>query len=376
MQTITVPQTIVSMLQASGRISQAGGMQNLQGMLGGDAFAQLLGQLMGQTVCTQTQIQDAEKQGTQMAADMFSQLFPGMLSGSVDLESIMSQVQQMNGQIDMTQGEAGQTPLQTLLSAMDAENPTKSAELFQKLTALNQSDTENRADMEVISAVQTQGKTAGETAENLFGGENEFRNSVLTAQKLLNRENSQKMQTDEPKRIDVEQLQNDVDSGRFSTAMNVDKVMDKVPDVQNVMAQVKTGIKENLTLGKNEFVVKLKPEGLGEITVKMVEADSKISLSIMTSSPQVAKLINGELAGLRETLRPFNADVHEVVSQADASYSAAQNGQFTQQDTARQFQQFSQPHFQSMPLNFNEDDFDETILDQSMAPVSELDTYI
>lgn len=368
MQTTTIPQTIVSILEASGRIAQAGGMQNLQGMQVGDAFAQMLDQILGQTVCAQAQGKDAEEQGTQMAADLFAQLFPGMLSGPADLSALCSQIENQ-GQIDAMSGTSGQAQLQALLSEMqgsDAGTSSKSAELFQRLMVSQQGNADDSAEMEVLSSLQTQGKP--ETAENLFGGEDQFRQSVLTAQKLLNQTGGKKVQTEEPKPIDVEALQNDVDSGRFRTALNVEKTLDQALDTHHVMEQVETGIKDNLSLGKNEFVVKLKPEGLGEITVKMVEAESKISLSIVTSSPQVAKLINGELAGLRETLRTYNADVHEVVSQSDAFYSMAQNGQFAQQDSTRQFQQFGRPHSQSMPLNFDENEFDEAILTQSMAP--------
>lgn len=376
METVTIPQTAAAMIQAAGQVTQPGTAQALQGMFGGDAFAQLLQQLLGQTANEQALSEDAEKQGSLMAADMFAQLFSGILSDSADMASVLNEMQ-AGGQVGAVAAENGQQIMHTLFDMMQAQGDGKSekaGDLF--LAQLTKSNSDGGPEMQVISSAQAQGQTSKERTNDLLGGESEFRNSILAAQKLLRGENTGKSQKQEKLPTDVEQLQNDVNNGKFSPTAQADKIDGKTTDVQDVMTQVKTGIKENLVQGKNEFVVKLKPDGLGEITVKMVETDSKIALSIVTSSPQVAKLINGELAGLRETLRPFNAEVHEVVSQADASYAAAQNGQFTQQDMGRQFQQFHQNHAQTLPFSLEDDEFDQEILSQSMAPVSELDTYI
>ena len=376
METVTIPQTMAAMIQAAGQLAQPGGAQTLQGMFGGDAFAQLLQQLLGQTIGAQSQSEDAEKQGSLMAADMFAQLFSGILPDSADMASVLNEMQ-AGGQIGAVAAENEQPLMQTLFDMVQTQGdvkPEKAGDLF--LAQLTKSSSDGEPEMQVISTAQTQGQTSEENTNDLLGGESEFRNSILAAQKLLRGENTGKSQKQEKLPTDVEQLQNVVNSGKFKPAAQVEKTDSRTFDAQDIMAQVKTGIKENLLQGKNEFVVKLKPDGLGEITVKLVEADSKITLSIVTSSPQVAKLINGELAGLRETLRPLNADVHEVVSQADASYAAAQNGQFSQQDMGRQFQQFHQNQAQPMPFSQNEEELDQEALTQSMAPVSELDTYI
>lgn len=376
METVTIPQTMAAMIQAVGQLAQPGTAQALQGMFGGDAFAQLLQQLLGQTISAESQSEDSEKQGSLMAADMFAQLFSGILSDSAGQISALGEMQ-AGTQIEAVTAENGQPIVQTLLEAIQTQGDAESAkagDLF--LTQLTKLNSDAEPEMQVVSTLQTQGQTSEGNTSDLLGGESEFRNSIMTAQKLLRGENTGKTQKQEKTSVDVEQLQNAVNSGKFKPTVQVEKTDSRTFDVQDIMTQVKTGIKENLSQGKNEFIVRLKPDGLGEITVKLVEADSKIALSIVTSSPQVAKLINGELAGLRETLRPFNADVHEVVSQADASYSAAQNGQFTQQDMGRQFQQFHQNHAQPLPLSPEEDEFDQEILAQGMAPVSELDTYI
>lgn len=377
MQTMTMPQTMVSMLQSAGRISQNGGAAMMQAT-GGEGFAQLIQQLLGQTICAQNQNEDAQEQGTQMAADMIAQLFDGTSMETAQL-LLDSQVQNQ-GSMESVQGDTAQTSLQMLMSAIqmtDGKPDTKTAQLMQKLAAFQPENSQNDAELQTISVLQTQAKLTGESAEDLLSGQSDFQNSILAAQKMLNSDQDKSTQTEEPKFTDVEQLQREVDSGQFIHSMKVDKTQDSLPDADSIMNQVKSGIKTNVAQGKNEFVVKLKPEGLGEITVKMVEAESKISLSIVTSNPQVAKLINGELAGLQETLHPYHANVQEVVAQTNSSFdSAAQNGQFMQQDTAGQFQQFRQQTAHSMVENEHEDEFDETIAHETISSTSELDTYI
>ena len=39
----------------------------------------------------------------------------------------------------------------------------------------------------------------------------------------------------------------------------------------NTLDQITDGIKQNISIGKSEFAIKLTPETLGEITVKLVE---------------------------------------------------------------------------------------------------------
>lgn len=48
--------------------------------------------------------------------------------------------------------------------------------------------------------------------------------------------------------------------------------------------QLLKGVEENLKNGKSEFTVKLKPEGLGEIIVRLVQNDGGKMLMSMTAS--------------------------------------------------------------------------------------------
>ena len=89
-----------------------------------------------------------------------------------------------------------------------------------------------------------------------------------------------------------------------------------VPNTQTeavpVMQQVKTGLEEGMAKGMNHFTIRLKPEGLGEIVVRMVTEGGRISMRIGVSNEDTQRLINSELLQLKEALQPLNAQVQEV----------------------------------------------------------------
>lgn len=174
-----------------------------------------------------------------------------------------------------------------------------------------------------------------------------FQQAVTEAQKLLkanaaSAENTgadgkqQKTTGDE---TDIDALQERLNSGKMAhgaAALNVPvtvsearvETVAKLPDAEEILAQVKTGITEGVASGKSEFVIKLKPDGLGEITVRLAEVGSRMSLSISASSAHTQRLLSGEIAGLREAMRPLGVEVEAVVSQEAGHFNAQQQSQF------------------------------------------------
>lgn len=121
--------------------------------------------------------------------------------------------------------------------------------------------------------------------------------------------------------LDVEALQAAVNSRQY--VPDTVSARQETPDVQEIADQLKTGILDNLRQGKNEFVVKLKPEGLGEITVKLTESKNEISLRILTSSAAVGRMIANDVNALQNALRPLRAQVQEIVTVPAAGENAA-----------------------------------------------------
>lgn len=85
-----------------------------------------------------------------------------------------------------------------------------------------------------------------------------------------------------------------------------------VTDATPLTNQVKTGIEEGLSKQLNQFTIRLKPEGLGEILVHMTSSGGKVALSIGVSNMDTQKLLASEMMHLRESLQPLNAEVQEI----------------------------------------------------------------
>ena len=172
---------------------------------------------------------------------------------------------------------------------------------------------------------------------------------------------------------------NPFQNSNITTATGIEKMPTESikAEAEMILEQTTIGIKENLEIGKNEFVIKLKPEGLGEITVKMAEQGSKMVLSIVTSSEQTGRLLNNQLNVLRESLRPYNAEVENVVTQSsDVSSYLSSGGDFN--SFARE-QMFQQQQEQNRGFS-NERSFIEEVSEERMPEALEnssaLDVHI
>lgn len=211
-----------------------------------------------------------------------------------------------------------------------------------------------------------------EGEHTLFDGENQFKSAVEQARKQLDG----KSRVEDKDLGDTVEPLNTPAPKTLSAATTVQKA-EPHSQAPRLAQQIDAGVKENLALGKNEFTMKLKPEALGEITVKLVEKAGKAVLTITTASPQTAKLINNDLAALREAVKPMAVEVHEAVSQPDNS-AQAQMQQFNM--SGQQFAQ-QQQHAQSERHIYSgtfagEDLVEEPEAADQVLEASGLDTYI
>ena len=122
--------------------------------------------------------------------------------------------------------------------------------------------------------------------------------------------------------LDIEALQQAVNNRQY--AVDPAAQREQTADINNIAEQLKTGILDNVKQGKNEFTVRLKPEGMGEIMVKFTEEKNEIALRIVTTSASVGRMIANDVAVLQNALRPLRAQVQEIVTvqPADQSYAA------------------------------------------------------
>lgn len=340
------------------------------------------------------------KAGSVANAGLFAMFFGQMLSTSeVSTDELVMQLSNMQKQqeedgqelsMEMLAGlfinngilpnnpitEQSNNPVHTELigrifsdSTGQGQQPIKQAETTSSKATSFMVKQESESSFNVVSA---QVKTQSETNDDLFG-QSKFKNSVIEAQKLIK---SSLKDIEETSEINIEQLQSEVNAGKYNTAFVSDKSEHKISP-NDVISQIKIGINKNLAAGKSEFTVKLRPEGLGEITVKLIENDSKISLSIITSSVQTAKLIGGEIEALKHVLKPLNAEIIQVCPAQNSSTSAQSHDSLFGETFAGQ-QQHQQNHWHhggSVSLHTNIFTSEPEELTQQII-TSKLDAYI
>ena len=82
-------------------------------------------------------------------------------------------------------------------------------------------------------------------------------------------------------------------------------------DIEHLENKTVEMIEQNIKLGKEEFSIKLRPAGLGEILVKMSKLENgEMSISLSFSSEKTMQLLNGEFLNLENSLKALNATLN------------------------------------------------------------------
>ena len=236
-----------------------------------------------------------------------------------------------------------QTELASLLSQPDtlstltksAPTATISSEALTQLTELLGLTDKN----ELLTALKNAGVEV--TVEQAAPEKDGFLQAVTKAKEGLSSSLSQKK--DESADVDVDVLQNLLSKNGVTTPFELRFKAAGSSESAKLLEQLTDGIKQNISLGKNEFTIKLKPETLGEITVKLIEDAGKTTLSITTASAQTAKLINSDLDALKQAVAPMNVEVRNAVVATNETANGSMQQFAGQQFAGQQFtgQQFA-----------------------------------
>lgn len=112
--------------------------------------------------------------------------------------------------------------------------------------------------------------------------------------------------------------------------------------------QLYEGISENLERGRSEFTVKLRPEGLGEILVKLVSNEGgKAILTMVASSEKTAELLNRDLASLQTSLNQHNVEIENNTVKVAETVMHSQTA-FDQYNERQQDEAYQQQHFRQL----------------------------
>lgn len=154
-------------------------------------------------------------------------------------------------------------------------------------------------------------------------------------------------------------------------------------DQFNISEQITDGVKANLNLEKNEFTVKLNPESLGEVTIKLAEEGGKMVVNITAATESTAKLLNSDLTALRDSLGSLNLEIREVTVEAPESIeeSIAQFNMTSQQfsDRQRAFnnqQQDDTPYYAHSDGAYMSEEITADYSGRVRTAVDGLDTYV
>lgn len=339
----------------------------------GSGFAALLSQLVGDddalmALLGQVTQQQNEQQGGKNGGMLAAQLLLALAAASPQLTVDANVAQQI-----LQQGGNAQT-ISDALAGLPVMNGNTAAVQTADTQQTGQEAPADQAELsafyQVLSAAWQQTQTDTQTGGG-SAGEGLFSQQALReARKLLDEQGKQTVE-----RPDVEQLQAAVDAKQFLPATAPAETFAQSAQVQDIAEQLRTGILNNVANGKSEFVVKLKPEGLGEITVHLSDDKSKISLSIMVADPQTAKLISNEVATLQNALRPLQAEVHQIITGDGTNLAYAAQNSLSQQN--QQYQQGQHAGRQATfgAQNAESDEFVDTV-ESILNQDGELDTYI
>lgn len=349
----------------AGGVQQAAGLQKINNSL----MEQLAGPMLAQNPQLAAFLQADNTKAQQILSNL--QLPANVQQSLMSLrQNLLTMLQQQT-----TAVQTATTPSQTIQQVV-ANSPDASTQTVQngKTPANNTNDVAQGAS----TAAGADPKASAQSSADLLTV-NQFVQNVREAKKLMNNTQQKSRQTPDADSIDVDALQNHAQASRTIISTAALKTTGQMEaQTTNLSSQIKTSVAENLLNGKQEFIIKLKPEGLGEITVKLTEkAGEATTLHLMTANAETAQLINSNLGSLKEAMRPLQVVVESAQSQqtGNGAEQAAQQQASQQQFNA--FGQHSSNHHQYHGFQYFDADaeLESTPITESQDD-SALDSYI
>ncbi|MFZ2539021.1 MAG: flagellar hook-length control protein FliK [Oscillospiraceae bacterium] len=345
---------------AMGKTTVKGQSKNQEAIINGDFFAAFLqliteggqeGQsgILSQTPDSQT---DQNAQAMEMMADLlsgnagFDWIMNDSIKNGAENSELINNAKLLQEVMMAQSGNGNKLPINELNAILSnvGQNPSQNTKQFDELSFGRQMQSFGDTNqMQADIAVNTvTGKGSSNSSEMLFQGDMNFKNAVMQAQKLMKGELKESSDiTDDPS---ADALQQAVGQSKFDAVLNDKQILSSSKasvDVADLAEQVKNGLSNGALGEQKEFLVKLKPEGLGEVVIKLVESQNKMTVSIVAATTEVAKLLNNELSTLRETMRAMQIDVRDVVVQSQNNFGSMQQN-LQQQMSQGQSNQFGE----------------------------------
>lgn len=361
---------MTAMLQSTGLTGQT---MQAAGFSGG--FMELLMQLLGNTETADP---------SQMLMGLFGAGMPQEETEAPETELFgreeLSQEQQQNAMemlAALLQGAGPQTMPQ-LMEAVQENGTELTPDAVQAMPAYwaamqdvkqpQAPKTPASAQEEIPFTVETSSQPVRPVATESSGADalllqGRFQSAVQKAKTMSAEEQAPKEQA-----LDVQTLED-----RVQTAQKTEQTQSsRTPlDVKDLAKQLTQSVPKALQEGKSEFTLRLKPEGLGEITVKLTQEGGKTSVTIASALTQTDKLIGAQLGTLEKALEPMGVTIRQEPMQQMA---AQQQGMTDQNQQFMLWQQHQQRPGKGWQIQDSE--VIEEIYSEESAPSAMLDAYI
>ena len=297
-------------------------------------------------------ISATQTQQPEMVQEIFAQL------GVENQQAVLSEgleVPQTAVPLDVAVLDSGVVKEQTQLN----QQGNLFSEISKSLSEVQQKETETFVTLQNVGMEASQQDT--QTQE--FELSRSFRDAVA----LVKQQAQQKQQDSgeaEPLDVDALQMRANAQRPQLEGQVKMQQVQaDSNEQPVDLAKQISEKMLLHLEKGEREFTMKLNPESLGEITVKLLQKDGKMTLSIAAASETTVKLLNGEMEALRMAVRPMQVEVRQAVVQtqdADGQNMQQQmdmsSGQFFDhsQQAQQQAQQFANGRANAVPFDLEQ----------------------
>lgn len=206
------------------------------------------------------------------------------------------------------------SPQLTQMAATDEGKQNSGQGLAQNGSG-NGNMTQNNGDL--VEAMGSQGETKAMQADA------NFLSSIRAAKEQLAGNETKTTENKTP--ADPNELQRNVDEGVYlqNTAYTTQGAQAEIEAEQPVLpfqTQVQQGILTGIKEGNGEFTIKLVPEGLGEMEVRLTKlAGGGMMLNIITKGDEAQRMLAAEINTLKEMLRPHQVQVESIMTEQEAN---------------------------------------------------------
>lgn len=319
-------------------------------------FQMLMPQLTGQNM-------DSSLLQT-MGADGGSSLLQMMVNNSP--EALLTLMNSMPAQTAST----GQNDTATLLSQMtESSDGTAAGAMAQATAKANATAMQAQAQAAEVTLTEGEAPPAAKASS--------FEAAVRTAKQQLSDHLDIDTQAAKPaeEKLDIDALQQKVDTGAYlkgtplAPGGNAEQTLAAAPAYQPPEVQLTQNIQKAISAGQEELTVKLNPEELGEVTIKLTKSTEGMQLSLIAKNPETQALLAEQLDLIKASMKPLNVEVGEVLSQQQYEMLNQQNQQRQQQQQSLQ----GAAYYKDEPLAAGEA---AEAITQTAAPQSALNTLI